>query len=76
MRKTAKPDGKEGGYVRVSDSTKAAINILSGEMQIQTGRKVTADEALWAIINQARPDLAEKVEQVASITQELESEDA
>ena len=46
--------------MRVQSKTRRAINLLVGEMQLETGETVSQDAAVWTLIELYRPDLAEK----------------
>ncbi len=46
--------------MRIDEATKRAVNILAGQMQQATGKTITFNDALWALLNEHRPDLAEK----------------
>jgi hypothetical protein len=48
------------GQVRVKEWTLKAINILAGEIQQATGTNISADDAIWSLINDNRPDIANK----------------
>lgn len=51
--------------MRMKAKTIRAINMLAGEIQIETGENVSADDAVWAFIQEHRPDIAEKAEKTA-----------
>lgn len=46
--------------MRVQSKTRRAINLLVGEMQLETGETVSQDSAVWTLIQLYRPDLAER----------------
>lgn len=60
---------KGGGYVRVKERTQLAIKIISGEIQAKTGEYVSADDVLWSVIKQLRPDIAERAEELHGATE-------
>jgi hypothetical protein len=49
---------KWSGYLRVKPITQMALDMVAVEIISQTGqKKVSADMALWALINKCRPDI-------------------
>lgn len=50
--------------MRVDTRTLRAINMLAGEQQLKTGGKLSANDAVWELIREHRPDIAERAEAV------------
>jgi len=55
----------KGIYVRVHEPTKTAIKLLVGELQSKKAETVYENEALWMLIKNHRPDIAERAEKEA-----------
>lgn len=46
--------------MRIDEATKRVINMIAGEMQRETGKTISFNDALWEFLNQHRPDLTEE----------------
>lgn len=51
------------GYLRVKEHTQRAINKIVGELQRQTGDSYSADAAVWHLIEQVFPVIADEERQ-------------
>ena len=52
--------------MRIDEATKRVINMLAGEMQRETGRTVSFNEALWEFLQLHRPDLTEEAVRIVN----------
>lgn len=52
--------------MRVEPKVLKAVNMLVGELQLETGESVSVSEALWSFIKEYRPDIAEKAEKTGN----------
>lgn len=50
--------------IRVSSATLAALDILVGELRAVRGQKVTQDEAIWSAIEEAKPHIIARVQEL------------
>lgn len=48
--------------MRIDEATRRVINMMAGEYQSQTGKNVSANDALWKFLEEHRPDLTGRVE--------------
>ena len=48
--------------VRIKDSTLKALNKVAGEMQRESGDKISTDAAVWILIQRTFPAIAKEVE--------------
>jgi len=54
----------KGIYLRIDDTTQIAMNLLANELGIATGKKVSANAALWALFLECRPKIAEHAKEL------------
>lgn len=50
--------------MRVKEHTIIAIRIYAGELQSNTGRAITDDDALWHLLSEYRPDIVKRAEEI------------
>ena len=56
--------------MRIDEATKRVINMLAGEMQRETGRTISFNEALWELLRLHRPDLTEQAVRMINAEQD------
>jgi hypothetical protein len=64
--------GQKNVYMRIKEETQQIIRIFAGELQAETKKRITDNEAVMEAFRRIRPDL---VERVLSETEEENEED-
>ena len=64
--------GRKMTMIRVSDETRIALNILVGEMRSEAGQVGSQNDAMWRLIKDCRPDVAERA---VKLSEEKETEE-
>jgi hypothetical protein len=50
--------------LRIKANTLRLVRMFAGEIQMQIGKNITDDEAIYGLIKQFRPDLIERLKEV------------
>lgn len=56
--------GERDVYVRTKESTQKLVRIFAGEVQMETGRTVSDNNAIMELFRRYRPDLIDKLKEV------------
>lgn len=56
---------KAESMIRIDNATKAALDILSAELRLETGKAVTQTDAIWLLFEEARPHIAKRVKELS-----------
>lgn len=57
---------KAESMIRIDNTTKAALDILSAEIRLETGKPISQTEAIWRLFEEARPHIADRVRELAA----------
>jgi hypothetical protein len=50
--------------MRIKEHTLRLLRMFAGEIQMQSGKNITDDDAIYSLIKQYRPDLIERLKEV------------
>ena len=50
--------------MRIKEQTLRLLRMFAGEIQMQSGKNITDDDAIYNLIKQFRPDLIERLKEV------------
>lgn len=59
----SKKSPKGGGYLRVKERTLRAIKVVAAEFQAQSAEDISADDAVWKMIQVQFPHIAQRFEE-------------
>jgi hypothetical protein len=65
--------GRKMTMIRVGEETRIALNILVGEMRSEAGLVGSQNDAMWRLIKDCRPDVAERAVKLADEKEAEES---
>ena len=54
-----------GSMIRIDNITKAALDILSAEIRLETGKPISQSDAIWKLFEEARPHIADRVKELS-----------
>ncbi len=62
-------------YLRIDTRTQIVVNLIATEITSETGKKLSANKALWRFIESCRPDLSERAKELAKKVKDVDSDE-
>jgi len=59
--------GEKNVYMRTSEDTRRLVRIFAGEIQMETGKSVSDNDALAELFKRYRPDLMDRLEDIKKV---------
>lgn len=57
---------KDNVSIRVEPKTKAALDMICAELSLETESKVTLNDAIWNLVDQAKPHIRERIDEITN----------